>query len=54
MSLFDKNMGVKVIRVDAEDRFLAKLKGLTDPELKRKAIGNLFIEIFEEEAEKTS
>jgi len=52
MSLFDKNMGVKVIRVDAEDRFLAKLKGLTDPELKRKAIGNLFIEIFEEEAEK--
>ena len=52
MSLFDKNMGVKVIRVDAEDRFLGKLKGLTDPELKRKAIGNLFIEIFEEEAEK--
>jgi GMP synthase (glutamine-hydrolysing) len=52
MALFDKNMGVKVIRVDAEDRFLGKLKGLTDPELKRKAIGNLFIEIFEEEAEK--
>jgi GMP synthase (glutamine-hydrolysing) len=52
MALFDKNMGVKVIRVDAEERFLGKLKGLTDPELKRKAIGNLFIEIFEEEAEK--
>jgi GMP synthase (glutamine-hydrolysing) len=52
MALFGKNMGVKVIRVDAEERFLGKLKGLTDPELKRKAIGNLFIEIFEEEAEK--
>jgi GMP synthase (glutamine-hydrolysing) len=52
MALFDKNMGVKVIRVDAEERFLDKLKGISDPELKRKAIGNLFIEIFEEEAEK--
>lgn len=52
MALFARNMGVKVIRVDAEERFLEKLKGLTDPELKRKAIGNLFIEIFEEEAEK--
>ncbi|MFT5810603.1 MAG: GMP synthase (glutamine-hydrolyzing), partial [Rubritalea sp.] len=52
MALFDKNMGVKVIRVDAEERFLDKLKGIADPELKRKAIGNLFIEIFEEEAEK--
>jgi GMP synthase (glutamine-hydrolysing) len=45
-------MGVNVIRIDAEDRFLARLKGLTDPEDKRKAIGNLFIEIFEEEASK--
>ncbi len=52
MALFDQNMGVKVIRVNAEERFLNKLKGLSDPELKRKAIGNLFIEIFEEEAEK--
>ncbi|MFT5656981.1 MAG: GMP synthase (glutamine-hydrolyzing) [Gammaproteobacteria bacterium] len=52
MALFAKNMGVKVIRVDAEERFLTKLKGIADPELKRKAIGNLFIEIFEEEAEK--
>ena len=39
-------------RVDAEDRFLEKLEGVVDPELKRKAIGNLFIEILEEEARK--
>ncbi|MDC1286418.1 glutamine-hydrolyzing GMP synthase [Gammaproteobacteria bacterium] len=52
MEQFAEHMGVKVIRIDAEDRFLDKLKGLTDPEDKRKAIGNLFIEIFEEEASK--
>jgi GMP synthase (glutamine-hydrolysing) len=52
MDQFAKHMGVRVIRVDAEDRFLQKLEGLTDPELKRIAIGNLFIEIFEEEAAK--
>jgi len=52
MEQFARHMGVKVIRVDAEDRFLQKLAGITDPELKRKAIGNLFIEIFEEEAAK--
>lgn len=52
MEQFAKHMGLNVIRVDAEDRFLQKLEGLSDPELKRKAIGNLFIEIFEEEAGK--
>ena len=52
MDQFAKHMGIKVIRVDAEDRFLQKLEGISDPELKRKAIGNLFIEIFEEEAGK--
>ena len=52
MQTFSQHMGVKVIRVDAEDRFLAALKGIDDPELKRKKIGNLFIEIFEEEARK--
>ncbi|MDJ0779387.1 MAG: glutamine-hydrolyzing GMP synthase [Gammaproteobacteria bacterium] len=50
MEQFAEHMGVHVIRVDAEQRFLARLEGLTDPEDKRKAIGNLFIEIFEEEA----
>ncbi len=52
MTTFAKHMGVKVIRVDAEHRFLRALKGVTDPEQKRKIIGNLFIEVFEEEAEK--
>jgi len=52
MTTFAKHMGVKVIRVDAENRFLRALKGVTDPEQKRKIIGNLFIEVFEEEAEK--
>ena len=50
MEQFAEHMGVNVIRVDAEDRFLARLEGVSDPEAKRKAIGNLFIEIFEEEA----
>ena len=52
MATFAKNMGVKVIRADAEDQFLGALKGVSDPELKRKAIGNTFIEIFDTEASK--
>jgi GMP synthase (glutamine-hydrolysing) len=52
MTTFARHMGVKVIRVDAEERFLGKLKGIIDPEAKRKVIGNTFIEVFEEEAEK--
>jgi len=52
MATFAKNMGVKVIRADAEDRFLSKLAGVDDPEKKRKIIGNTFIEIFDEEATK--
>ena len=50
MATFAENMGVKVIRVNAEDRFLQALAGETDPEQKRRIIGNLFIDIFEEEA----
>jgi GMP synthase (glutamine-hydrolysing) len=50
MATFAENMGVKVLRVNGEDRFLQALKGVTDPEQKRRIIGNLFIEIFEEEA----
>ncbi len=50
MATFAQNMGVKVIRVDAEERFLSKLAGVTDPERKRKIIGNMFVEIFDEEA----
>ncbi len=52
MEMFAQNMGVKVIRADAEERFLAKLDGVSDPEAKRKAIGNTFIEVFDEEATK--
>ena len=52
MALFAQNMGVKVIRVDAEQRFLDELKGVNDPEQKRKIIGRVFVEIFEEESNK--
>jgi GMP synthase (glutamine-hydrolysing) len=52
MATFAQHMGVKVIRVDAEQRYMDALKGETDPEAKRKIIGNLFIEIFDEEAAK--
>jgi GMP synthase (glutamine-hydrolysing) len=50
MRTFAQNLGVKVIRVDAAQRFLAALKGVTDPEAKRKIIGRLFVEVFEEES----
>lgn len=52
MRMFAENMGVKVIRVDAEQRFLDLLKGVNDPEEKRKIIGRTFIEVFDEEAAK--
>lgn len=52
MATFAEHMGVKVIRVDAEQRYLEALAGKTDPEQKRKIIGNLFIEIFDEQAAK--
>jgi GMP synthase (glutamine-hydrolysing) len=52
MATFAEHMGVNVVRVNAEDRFLKGLKGVSDPEQKRKIIGNLFIDIFEEEAAK--
>ncbi|ACD67226.1 MAG TPA: glutamine-hydrolyzing GMP synthase [Sulfurihydrogenibium sp.] len=49
---FRDNFHISLIVVDAKDRFLKALKGITDPEQKRKIIGNLFIEVFEEEAKK--
>lgn len=52
MNTFGRHLGVRVIRVDAEARFLTALAGETDPEQKRKIIGRLFVEIFEEEAAK--
>jgi GMP synthase (glutamine-hydrolysing) len=52
MEMFALNMGVKVIRADAEALFLGKLHGVNDPEQKRKVIGNTFIEVFDTEAAK--
>ncbi|MFG1498194.1 glutamine-hydrolyzing GMP synthase [Saccharospirillum sp. HFRX-1] len=52
MATFAEHMGVKVIRVNAEERFLNALKGEADPEKKRKIIGHQFIEVFDEEATK--
>ena len=50
MATMAEHMGVKVIRVDAADRYFAALAGVGDPEAKRKIIGRLFIEIFDEES----
>jgi len=50
MDMFARNMGVCVIRADAEDLFLSRLEGVSDPEQKRKLIGNTFIEVFDTEA----
>jgi GMP synthase (glutamine-hydrolysing) len=47
---FGRHFGVPLVHVKAEDRFLAKLEGVTDPELKRRAIGEEFIRVFEEVA----
>jgi GMP synthase (glutamine-hydrolysing) len=50
MATLGEHMGVRVIRVNAEQRFLDALRGEVDPERKRKIIGRLFIEVFEEES----
>ena len=52
MKMFADSVGINVIRVNAENLFLDALKGVSDPEKKRKIIGNKFIEVFEQEAEK--
>ena len=49
---FGKQFGINLIRVNAEDRFLSRLKGVTEPEQKRKIIGEEFIRVFEDEAKK--
>jgi len=50
MDMFARNMGIKVIRVRAEGEFLRKLKGVSDPERKRKIIGRTFVEVFDRKA----
>ena len=54
MQVFSENMGVKVIRVDAEDLFLNALAGESDPEAKRKIIGKTFIDVFANSAREIS
>ena len=50
METFAQQQGIQVIRVNAAERFYAALAGVADPERKRKIIGNLFVDIFEEQA----
>lgn len=52
MEMFSKNLGVKVIHVDASEQFMTRLAGVTDPEQKRKIIGAEFIEVFDSEEKK--
>jgi GMP synthase (glutamine-hydrolysing) len=52
METFAKNLGVKVIHVDASAEFMKHLKGVSDPEQKRKIIGREFVEVFQREAAK--
>jgi len=54
VEVFQKQLGANLVYVDAVDRFLTKLEGVSDPEKKRKIIGAEFIRVFEEEARKLS
>ena len=54
METFAEHFGMNIIRVNASERFFSALKGVTDPEQKRKIIGAQFIEVFDQEAEKIS
>lgn len=50
MDTFSRNLGVRVIHIDASEAFLTHLKGVTDPEMKRRIIGREFVEVFQHEA----
>jgi len=50
MATFERHLGLRVIKVDAREQFLASLEGVTDPEAKRKIIGKAFIDVFEQQA----
>ena len=54
MEMFGDKFGLNITRVDAEQRFLDRLAGVNDPEAKRKIIGNVFVEVFDEESHKHS
>lgn len=51
METFAKHLGVRVVHVNATDEFMGQLKGVTDPEAKRKIIGKAFVDVFQREAE---
>lgn len=53
MATYRDNLGLNIIHIDASERFLKALQGVTEPERKRKIIGELFVRVFEEEAAKT-
>ena len=52
METFKDDFGIRIVQVDASERFLDALSGITDPERKRKVIGSLFVDVFQEEAKK--
>ena len=52
MQMFAEHLGIRVIHMQAEAQFLSALEGISDPEQKRKIIGKIFIEIFQEQAKK--
>ncbi|QDP00395.1 glutamine-hydrolyzing GMP synthase [Thalassotalea sp. PS06] len=52
MDMFGDHFGLNIVHVNAEDRFLDRLAGVDEPEAKRKIIGNVFVEVFDEEASK--
>ena len=54
MDMFGDHFGLNIIKVDAEQRFLSALAGVDEPEAKRKIIGRVFVEVFDEQAQKLS
>lgn len=52
MAMFAKHLGIRVVMINAETRFLQALQGVEDPEQKRKIIGRIFVEVFQEQAAK--
>jgi GMP synthase (glutamine-hydrolysing) len=52
MEMLGGKFGLNIVKVDAHDRFLSKLAGVSDPEQKRKIIGNEFVYVFDDEATK--
>ncbi|OEF52868.1 glutamine-hydrolyzing GMP synthase [Enterovibrio norvegicus] len=52
MDMFGDQFGLNIIKVDAEERFLNALEGISDPEAKRKKIGHVFVDVFDEESKK--